>query len=83
VENFRRRKLFFDTGKIDCSWMSAWSRRYTEYFEIYKLLGSANFHETCRLISDQWRSFVGFAERLLRKGGWSLGRKCDHRATGR
>jgi putative transposase len=59
MENFRRRRLFFDTGKIDCSWMSAWSRRYTEYFEIYKLLGSANFHETCRLISDQWKSFVG------------------------
>jgi putative transposase len=59
MENFRRRRLFFDTGKIDCSWMSAWSRRYTEYFEIYKLLGSANFHEACRLISDQWKSFVG------------------------
>jgi putative transposase len=59
MENFRRRKLFFDTGKIDCSWKSAWSRRFTEYFEIYKLLGSANFHEACRLISDQWKSFVG------------------------
>jgi putative transposase len=62
MENFRRRKLFFDTGKIDCSWKSAWSRRYTEYFEIYKLLGSANFHEACRLISDQWKSFVGLLE---------------------
>jgi len=59
MENFRRRRLFFDTGKIDCSWMSAWSRRFTEYFEIYKLLGSANFHETCRLIGEQWKSFVG------------------------
>jgi len=59
MENFRRRKPFFDTGKIDCSWKSAWSRRFTEYFEIYKLLGSANFHEACRLISDQWKSFVG------------------------
>jgi putative transposase len=59
MENFRRRRLFFETGKIDCSWMSAWERRYTEYFEIYKLLGSANFHETCRLISEQWRSFLG------------------------
>jgi putative transposase len=62
MENFRRRKLFFDTGKIDCSWMSAWSRRFTEYFEIYKLLGSVNFHEACRLISDQWKSFVGLLE---------------------
>jgi putative transposase len=59
MENFRRRKLFFERKGIDCSWMSAWSRRYTEYFDIYKLLGSANFHEACRLISDQWKSFVG------------------------
>jgi putative transposase len=65
MENFRRRKLFFERArsntrkKIDCSWKSAWKRRKTEYFEIYKLLGSANFHETCRLISDQWKSFLG------------------------
>jgi len=65
MENFRRRKLFFERArsntrkKIDCSWKSAWKRRKTEYFEIYKLLGSANFHETCRLISEQWKSFLG------------------------
>jgi putative transposase len=59
MENFRRRRLFFEAGKIDYSWMSAWSRRFTDYFDIYKLLGSANFHETCRLISDQWKSFLG------------------------
>jgi putative transposase len=59
MENYRRRHLFFETGKIDCSWMSAWMRRKAEYFEIYKLLGSKNFHEACRLISEQWRSFVG------------------------
>jgi len=59
VENFRRRRLFFEAGKIDYSWMSAWSRRFTDYFEIYKLLGSKNFHEACRLIGEQWRSFVG------------------------
>ena len=34
-------------------------RRKAEYFEIYKLLGSMNFHEACRLISDQWKSFLG------------------------
>jgi putative transposase len=39
--------------------MSAWSRRFTEYFDIYKLLGSANFAEACRLIGEQWKSFVG------------------------
>jgi putative transposase len=59
MENFRRRKLFFERKGIDCSWMSAWGRRFTEYFDIYKLLGSKNFHEACRLISDQWKSFVG------------------------
>jgi len=59
MENYRRRRLFFETGKIDYSWQSAWARRFTEYFDIYKLLGSENFHETCRLISDQWKSFLG------------------------
>jgi hypothetical protein len=52
MENYRRRRLFFEAGKIDYSWMSAWARRKAEYFEIYKLLGSANFHETCRLIGE-------------------------------
>jgi putative transposase len=59
MENFRRRRLFFETGRIDYSWMSAWARRYTEYAGIYELLGSMNFHEACRLISEQWKSFVG------------------------
>jgi putative transposase len=59
MENSRRRRLFFEGRGIDYSWMSAWSRRFTDYFEIYKLLGSANFHEACRLISDQWKGFVG------------------------
>ena len=59
MENYRRRHLFFETGKIDYSWMSAWARRFTEYYSIYKLLGSKNFAEACRLISDQWKSFLG------------------------
>ena len=59
MENYRRRRLFFETGRIDYSWMSAWSRRFTDYFEIYKLLGSANFHDACRLIGEQWKSFLG------------------------
>jgi hypothetical protein len=59
MENFRRRKQFFEGRGIDCSWMSAWARRFAEYFDIYRLLGSANFHEACRLIGDQWKSFVG------------------------
>ncbi|MCC6064991.1 MAG: hypothetical protein LM576_03320, partial [Thermofilum sp.] len=44
MENYRRRHLFFDGKGIDCSWVSAWARRKAEYFEIYKLLGSKNFH---------------------------------------
>ena len=59
MENFRRRWLFFETGKIDYSWGSAWKRRKAEYADIYKLLGSKNFAEACRVISEQWRSFLG------------------------
>jgi putative transposase len=59
MENFRRRRLFFERKGIDCSWVSAWSRRFAEYFEIYRLLGSVNFAEACRLIGEQWRSFLG------------------------
>jgi putative transposase len=59
MENYRRRHLFFEGKGIDCSWMSAWVRRRAEYYSIYKLLGSKNFHEACRLIGDQWKSFVG------------------------
>jgi putative transposase len=59
MENFRRRRLFFEAGRIDYSWMSAWSRRFAEYADIYKLLGSKNFAEACRLIGEQWKSFLG------------------------
>ena len=53
MENFRRRRQFFEGRGIDCSWMSAWSRRFTDYSDIYKLLGSKNFAEACRLIGEQ------------------------------
>jgi len=59
MENFRRRKQFFEAGRIDYSWMSAWMRRKAEYYDIFKLLGSANFAEACRLIGEQWKSFLG------------------------
>jgi len=59
MENFRRRRQYFETGRVDYSWMSAWARRKAEYYDIYRVLGSANFHEACRLISEQWKSFVG------------------------
>jgi len=53
MENFRRRRLFFETGKIDYSWKSAWRRRYTEYAGIYELLGSKNFAEEGKL--EPWQ----------------------------
>jgi putative transposase len=59
MENYRRRRLFFEAGRVDYSWMCAWMRRKAEYYSIYKLLGSANFHEACRLIGEQWKSFLG------------------------
>jgi putative transposase len=59
MENYRRRHLFFEAGRVDCSWISAWMRRKAEYYSIYKLLGSVNFHEACRLIGEQWKSFLG------------------------
>jgi putative transposase len=59
MENFRRRRLFFEAGRIDYSRGSAWKRRKAEYFDIYKLLGSKNFAEACRVIGEQWRSFLG------------------------
>jgi len=64
MENYRRRRLFFEGRGIDKSWRSAWERRKAEYLEVYELLGSVNFHEVCRVISEAWR---GFAELLKAK----------------
>ena len=58
MKNYRRRQLFFEGRGIDKSWKSAWERRETEYAEIRKLLGSVNFHETCKAIGEQWKSFL-------------------------
>ncbi len=58
MENYRRRQLFFEGKGIDKSWKSAWERRKAEYADIYELLGSVNFHEACRVISEAWRSFA-------------------------
>jgi len=59
MENYRRKRQFFEAGRIDYSWQSAWARRFADYYSVYKLLGSKNFAEACRLISDQWKSFLG------------------------
>jgi len=82
MENYRRRRQFFEGRGIDCSWMSAWRRRRTEYVDIYKLLGSVNFHEACRLIGDQWRSFVGLLK-AAKEGRLEPWQRCGHRAIGR
>ena len=58
MENYRRRRVLFEGKGIDYSWKSAWERRHGEYAEIYKLLGSVNFHEACRAIGEQWKSFL-------------------------
>uniref|UniRef100_A0A7C4B9L9 Transposase n=1 Tax=Thermofilum pendens TaxID=2269 RepID=A0A7C4B9L9_THEPE len=58
MENYRRRRLFFEGRGIDKSWQSAWERRRTEYVEVYRLLGSRNFHEVCRVVGEAWRSFA-------------------------
>ncbi|MCC6003383.1 MAG: transposase, partial [Thermofilum sp.] len=54
-------------GRIDYSWRSAWKRRKTDYADIYRLLGSVNFHEACRLIGEQWKSFLELLK-AARKG---------------
>ena len=68
MENYRRRQRFFGGKGIDYSWRSAWDMRKTEYAEIYRLLGSANFHEACRLIGEQWKSFAELLK-AEREGG--------------
>ena len=81
MENYRRRRVLFEGKGIDYSWKSAWEKRHGEYVEIYKLLGSVNFHEVTRAVSAQWKSFL---ELLKAKGrvGWSRGSRFAHRATG-
>jgi putative transposase len=81
MENFRRRQLFFSAGRIDYSWRSAWKRRKTDYADIYRLLGSVNFHEACRCIGEQWRSFLELlkAEREGRLPPWQRVRPPGYR----
>jgi putative transposase len=56
LKEFRRRsKMYEDTGKIDTSIMPAY--RNPEYFQYKRILGSINFDETLRFISDNWKSF--------------------------
>jgi putative transposase len=60
MENYRRRQLFFANGGIDKGVKVAreLAKKVPEYLEIKKILGSINFDETLRKISEAWKSFA-------------------------
>ena len=62
----------------------AWERRKTDYFEIYRALGSVNFHEACRAVSEQWRSFAELlkAKKEGRSEPWQRVRPPGYRKRG-
>jgi putative transposase len=66
MENFRRRRLFFEKGFIDTGTkiVRELTKNSPEYQEIKKVLGSANFDEVLRMITEPWKSF---AELLKKK----------------
>jgi len=67
MENYRRRQLFFEGGKIDTGVKLAreLAKKLPEYLEVKRALGSMNFDETLRKVSEAWRSFA----ELLRERG--------------
>jgi hypothetical protein len=67
MENYRRRQLFFKDGKIDTGVKLAreLAKKLPEYLEVKRTLGSMNFDETLRKVSEAWRSFA----ELLRERG--------------
>ena len=60
MENYRRRQLFFANGSIDKGVKLAreLAKSTPEYMEIKKILGSMNFDEVLRKISEAWKSFA-------------------------
>jgi hypothetical protein len=60
MENYRRRQAFFANGSIDKDVRIAreLAKSSPEYKEVKRALGSANFNETLRKISEAWRSFA-------------------------
>jgi len=60
MENYRRRQLFFANRGIDAGVKIAreLAKRLPEYKEVKGVLGSANFDETLRKISEAWKSFA-------------------------
>jgi len=67
MENYRRRQLFFAGRGIDAGVESAreLAKSVPEYKEVKEVLGSMNFDEALRKVSEAWRSFA----ELLRERG--------------
>ncbi|MCC6003615.1 MAG: transposase [Thermofilum sp.] len=64
MENYRRRQLFFEGGKIDTGVKTAreLAKRLPEYQEVKEVLGSRNFDETMRKVQESWKSFAELLE---------------------
>jgi putative transposase len=60
MENYRRRMLFFAGRGIDAGVKVAreLAKRLPEYQEVKEVLGSMNFDEALRKISESWKSFA-------------------------
>jgi putative transposase len=60
MENYRRRQLFFAGRGIDKGVEIAreLAKSSPEYQEVKKVLGSMNFDETLRKVSEAWKSFA-------------------------
>jgi putative transposase len=71
LREFERRSLLYEkTGKVDTSIMPAY--RNPSYFSYKEILGSANFEETLRFISERFKSFkeIKKMEKLGRLPAW-------------
>jgi putative transposase len=65
-EEFQRRsKIYEETGEIDVSIMPAY--RNPSYFSFRRILGSRNFDEALRFVSEQYRNFSKLLE-MKRRG---------------
>ena len=60
MENYRRRRLFFANRGIDAGVKIArqLAKTIPEYLEVKEILGSMNFDETLRKVSEAWKSFA-------------------------
>jgi putative transposase len=60
MENYCRRRLFFANRGIDAGVKIArqLAKTIPEYLEVKEILGSMNFDETLRKVSEAWKSFA-------------------------